>query len=126
MNQNIFLVKGDRASCPNSPNCVNSEAAEGKAAIAPIALFEIPAQDWQKLKTIIADSGGRMETVSDDFLHATFRSRIFRFVDDLVCRLDRENGLIHIRSASRIGYSDFGVNRKRVEMIRTRMEQTNG
>jgi len=62
--------------------------------------------------------GGRIEEVDDSFLHATFRSSLFRFVDDVSCRLDDENNRIHIRSASRVGYSDFGVNRKRVEQLR--------
>lgn len=59
-----------------------------------------------------------MLTVDSDYLHAVFTSRIFRFKDDLELRMDRENRIIHLRSASRTGYSDFGVNRKRAEQFR--------
>jgi uncharacterized protein (DUF1499 family) len=61
--------------------------------------------------------GGKIITDDGGYLHATFTSRIFRFVDDLELRLDGENGIIHLRSASRTGYSDFGVNRKRAEQF---------
>jgi uncharacterized protein (DUF1499 family) len=54
-----------------------------------------------------------------DYLHAEMRSLLFRFVDDIEFFLVADKGLIHVRSASRAGYSDFGVNRKRVERIRT-------
>ncbi|MDQ6965890.1 MAG: DUF1499 domain-containing protein, partial [Mariprofundaceae bacterium] len=54
----------------------------------------------------------------DDYLHATFTSRLFRFVDDVELHRDAASGVVHIRSASRVGHSDFGVNRKRVEVIR--------
>ena len=105
--------------CPNTPNCVNSEQQHGKAAVDPLPVSTTPATSWQILQQAVQEEGGRIEAVTETFLHATFRSRIFRFVDDLTCRLDQSNRLIHIRSASRIGYSDLGVNRKRVERIRT-------
>lgn len=106
--------------CPNTPNCVNSEQLHGKASIDPLQVSGFLLKSWQVLQRSVEEEGGRIITVSDTFLHATFRSRIFRFVDDVACRLDQENKLIHIRSASRVGYSDLGVNRKRVERIRTR------
>lgn len=65
--------------------------------------------------------GGQIEEVDDHFLHATFRSRLFRFTDDVACRLDNDTNSIQIRSASRVGYSDFGINRKRVEELRKRL-----
>jgi uncharacterized protein (DUF1499 family) len=53
-----------------------------------------------------------------NYLHVEMRSLMFRFVDDVEFSLAASAGLIHVRSASRVGYSDFGVNRKRVERIR--------
>jgi len=58
-------------------------------------------------------------TVDGDYLHATFASRIFRFVDDVEFLVDRDAGVVHVRSASRVGYGDMGVNRRRVEEIRS-------
>ena len=62
--------------------------------------------------------GGQVQTVDGDRLVATFTSRLFRFVDDFALRVDGSAGLLHIRSASRVGYGDFGVNRRRVERFR--------
>jgi uncharacterized protein (DUF1499 family) len=67
--------------------------------------------------------GGEIEQGERDFLHASFRSRLFRFTDDVCCRLDREGDCIQIRSSSRLGYWDLGVNRRRVEQIRQLFEE---
>ena len=63
--------------------------------------------------------GGSVVTESDGYLHATFQTRFFRFVDDVELRLEESEKVIHIRSASRVGGSDFGANRKRVEKLRS-------
>ena len=62
---------------------------------------------------------------TDDFIHVTFTSRIFRFVDDVECVFDDRAKVIHIRSASRVGRSDLGANRKRVAAIRGRFNELN-
>ena len=67
--------------------------------------------------------GGKIEADQDGYLWAVFTSRIFRFKDDLECRLAAPENLIHVRSASRLGYSDLGVNRKRVEALHKNFEQ---
>ncbi|MDX8405551.1 MAG: DUF1499 domain-containing protein [Mariprofundus sp.] len=113
----LGLQQGVLSPCPDSPNCVCSEThsqASKEHAVAPI-----PAADgmWEKLKTRIVGQGGVIESDDGHYLHATFRSPVFRYVDDVEMRLDTENGLIHIRSASRAGRSDFGVNRKRVASL---------
>ncbi len=73
---------------------------------------------WQKLKQVIQAQGGKLVEDKEDYLHATFTSTLFRFIDDLELSLDENNKLIHIRSASRVGHSDLGQNRKRVERLR--------
>lgn len=113
-------IDGHLKPCPDTPNCVNSEEVDGNAAIDPLQVSGSLSKSWQVLQQAVQEEGGKIEMVSDTLLHATFRSLIFRFVDDVTCRLDQKNQLIHISSASRVGYSDFGVNRKRVESIRTR------
>lgn len=68
--------------------------------------------------------GGKVVEIKEFYLYAQFTSRVMRFVDDLECYYDKEKGLIQIRSASRIGYSDMGANRKRVEELRTIFAKT--
>jgi len=114
------LQGGHLAACPDRPNCVSSETPEDKAHF--IAPLNIPAEDGAAaraaLARIIAAMGGRITVDGNDYLAATFTSRVFGFVDDLEIRIDSEGGLVHMRSASRVGYSDRGVNRKRIERLR--------
>jgi len=111
----LGLVDGHLRACPDKPNCVNSEAPAGDSghAIAPLS-----ATDWQAVRQAVESAGGKVVNVDDAYLHATFTSALFRFVDDVELRRDVADGLVHIRSASRVGHSDFGVNRKRVDAIR--------
>lgn len=118
------VVEGRLADCPSSPNCVASVATDGDHYIEPFR--PVAGQTLDDLALGIAAVVREMprSTVvqeSSDYLSAEFRSRIFRFVDDLEILVDRDEGLIHVRSAARTGYSDFDVNRKRVETIRDRI-----
>lgn len=110
------------APCPESPNCVSSFATDGLHAIDPLPL---PADDpMGALRDVVASLPRTKIVVEDgDYLHATFASLVFRFVDDVEFRIDREAGVIHVRSASRVGYGDMGVNRRRVESIRERLKE---
>ena len=115
------LDAGRLRACPASPNCVCSEpGATGPAhAIEPLPLGERePAAAWQALQDAIAEDGGEVVFAAGDYLAATFRTPLFGFVDDLEIRIDAAASLIHIRSASRVGYGDFGANRKRTEKFR--------
>jgi uncharacterized protein (DUF1499 family) len=67
--------------------------------------------------------GGKIQEERDGYLWAMFTSRVFRFVDDVEFRMVPTDGLIHVRSGSRVGYSDLGVNRRRVEKLRARFNQ---
>ena len=106
------LVDGRLRPCPDTPNCVCSDAADEAHAIAPLqadlqTIFELLA--GMERVTIV--------THTDTYLYAEFTSRVFRFVDDVEFHADGR-GTVHVRSASRLGYSDMGVNRKRIETIR--------
>lgn len=107
--------------CPGSPNCVSSLAEGEGHAVAPLPFSGPPSAAWEKLRKALS-SMPRTTIVmqTDDYLRAEAVSRLWRFVDDIECVLDAEKQVIHVRSASRIGYSDFGVNRKRVEALRSR------
>lgn len=110
--------------CPASPNCVSSDEA-GSHAIAPFKLKATPSGAWDALRRALADIP-RVKIVQDSgsYLHAEFTSRLLRFVDDVELELRPDAGIIAVRSASRLGYSDFGVNRKRVEDLRRRLQAT--
>jgi len=113
----LGLVNDQLRACPDSPNCVCSEShsqASKEHAIEPI---KADSNTWQQLKFIIIEQGGSIQSETSHYLHATFTSPIFRYVDDVELRLDEGNHIIHIRSASRMGRSDFGVNRQRVTKI---------
>lgn len=114
--------KGRLAPCPDSPNCVSSRSTDKRHRIEPITFHGAPADAFARLKSVI-QSMKRTHIVeeTDDYLHAEFRSALFGFVDDVEFWLEEENSLIHVRSASRTGYWDLGVNRRRIEDIRTRL-----
>ena len=112
------LVDGKLRACPSSPNCVSSESEDESSRIAPLVFQGAPEIAWDRLKEAIGDMGGEIQKEQDTYLWSTFKSRVFRFVDDVEFRMVATNGIIHVRSASRKGYSDFGVNRKRVEKLR--------
>ena len=119
------LDAGRLRACPASPNCVCSEpGATGPAqSIEPLPLGQRePAAAWQALQDAIAADGGEVVFAAGDYLAATFRTSLFGFVDDLEARLDRDAGVIQLRSASRVGHSDLGANRARVAGVAARFE----
>lgn len=109
-------LQGGRLSEPGSkPNTVCSEAGtQPERAVTPITGRLSDVAD------AIEATGGTITSRSDDYLSATYMSQLFKFVDDVEVRQDGD--LCHIRSGSRVGYSDRGVNRKRVETIRSALQ----
>lgn len=111
--------------CPDTPNCVCSEYRDDtKHYIDPINYAGDTYQAKIKLKGILSEMP-RTEVVkeSDNYMHVEFTSLVFRFVDDVQFYFPKDEKVIHVRSASRIGRSDFNVNRKRVEAIRAGMQK---
>ena len=109
--------------CPSSPNCVSTQAQDESHAIAPLRYQKTRAEAKEALKAIIR-SLPRTKLVEEDdtYLHYEFTSLLLRFVDDVEFLFDAEAKTIHFRSASRSGYGDLGVNRRRMEEIRTLIE----
>ncbi len=115
---------GRLPTCPSSPNCVCSDSGGGQDAIAPLALAVPPAQAWPAIQKAVAEIPRcQIVEMKDDYLHAECRSALFRFVDDLEIQLRPGDGIAAVRSASRVGYSDLGVNRKRVESLRAELAE---
>ncbi len=112
------------AACPSSPNCVSSQASDEGHFIAPFKITGKIEYAWTALKTaLVSQSRTVITNETGDTLHAEATSLVFRFVDDIDAILDADARLIHIRSASRTGYGDFGVNRKRVDTLRSQLQQ---
>ena len=107
--------------CPSSPNCVSSWPGEDEShRVAPLSWVGDLAQAKSRLRQAVLKAGNAtFVEEAETYWHVEFRSRIFRFVDDVEVLFDRDSKVIHVRSASRVGYSDLGMNRARVEKIRT-------
>ncbi|MEO1078732.1 MAG: DUF1499 domain-containing protein [Pseudomonadota bacterium] len=110
------IVSGQLQPCPSSPNCGSSEegTADGKK------VDPLPITAWAQLPEVVAALGGTVTQQSDAYLAAEFTSSTFRFVDDIEFRLSDD--AVHVRSASRVGYSDRGVNHARIAAVRERLE----
>ena len=120
----LGVRQGRLAPCPSSPNCVSSLADDEMHRVAPLPFSGTAAAAIDRLAgTVRSLPRASVITATDTYLHAEFRSAVFRFVDDVEFLADESAGVIHLRSASRVGTSDLGVNRRRVETIRARWNQ---
>ena len=108
------------SGCPKTPNCVSTEARDDSHKIEPFRLKGDSQEQWAEvIKAASSLPRTRVMQSTENYLHLECRSLIFRFVDDLELHLKSpQEGIVSVRSASRIGKSDFGVNRKRVERLR--------
>ena len=113
------LASGTLTLCPDKPNCVCSEFTDDTTHyIAPLDYSGTsPEKAWGDILQIIKESGGEVSAASGEYISATFSVSLFGFIDDVECRLDTSKNRIHIRSASRVGHSDLGVNKKRAETL---------
>ncbi len=104
--------------CPASPNCVATTAQKPSQRMQPLA-YRGGREDSLDLIVNVLEAMPRSKIVTrtENYIHAEFRSRLFGFVDDVEFVFDDETARIHYRSASRTGYSDMGVNRKRMHAI---------
>ena len=109
------------AACPSSPNCVSSKA-EGDHFIEPLKTNGDAQSSFKKLRDYLKEQK-RVDFVTEEqnYIHTVFTTAIMRFKDDVEFEL--EGDVIHVRSASRLGYSDLGANRKRVEKIRAELKK---
>lgn len=110
--------------CPDTPNCVSTFSKKEGSAIAPISTKGTRDEVMAKIKKVLSEMP-RTKIVSEkpNYVHVEFTSALFRFVDDVEFLLDEKNNTLHFRSASRVGHSDLGANRKRMEEFRIRFYQ---
>ncbi|MCC5660621.1 DUF1499 domain-containing protein [Nostoc sp. XA010] len=120
---NLGISNGKLAPCPNSPNCVSSQSTDAVHKIAPLTFTSTTEEAISNLKKIIESlPRTKIITESQDYLYAEFKSALLGFVDDVEFYLDRNANVIQVRSASRLGQSDLGVNRQRIETIRAKLK----
>jgi uncharacterized protein (DUF1499 family) len=121
---NLGVVNGRLTACKRSPNCVSSQAERGDAEhyIAPIAFRGDAITALRKL--LHAMERVTVVRESPNYLYAEFKSKLMGYVDDVEFLHEPAAGLIQVRSASRLGRRDFGVNRKRIEEIRALMQES--
>ncbi|HEY9769619.1 MAG TPA: DUF1499 domain-containing protein [Coleofasciculaceae cyanobacterium] len=115
---NLGVKDGKLTACPDTPNCVSSQSNDAQSQIEPL-----PIVSMAEIKKVLQN----MERVTiieetDKYLYAEFKSRLMGYVDDVEFYLDSDVNVVQVRSASRLGKSDLGVNRKRVEEIRSKLK----
>jgi len=115
------LEGGRLRPCPDRPNCVCTQETDERHRIEPIRFEGTREEARDRLLALIGQMDrATIAKAGADYIHVEFRSAVFRFVDDVEFLIDETAGLIHFRSASRAGYYDFKVNRRRMEDIRRR------
>lgn len=120
----IGVQDGRLAACPDTPNCVNSQSENSLHYIKPMTYSSTPTQAMDDLKTIIEKlEQAKIMTITENYLYVEFSSAFWGFVDDTEFLIDTNAQVIQVRSAARLGQSDLGVNRKRIEMISKKFNQ---
>lgn len=120
----LGVTDGKLAPCPDSPNCVSTQSTQPDKQMEAIS-FQGPANEaMARIENTLNQMGSiRVATSEDNYLHATATTALLRYIDDVEFYFDAQEQLIHFRSASRIGYSDLGVNRARMERFCELFEQ---
>jgi uncharacterized protein (DUF1499 family) len=114
---NLGITSGKLAPCPGTPNCVNSQSDNPQSKIEPL-----PGVSIAEIKKIVsAMERTKITEETDNYLYVEFTTKLMGFVDDVEFYLDSQANVVHVRSASRLGKSDLGVNRQRIEEIRAKL-----
>jgi uncharacterized protein (DUF1499 family) len=110
--------------CPDSPNCISSQGSDSAYTVEPLTYDSEAEKIIADLKVVVGSmKGATIVSESAAYLHVEFQSDVFRFIDDVEFMVDDMAKVVHVRSASRVGYYDFGVNRRRIEKIRQAWNQ---
>lgn len=120
--RHFLSQSGSLMPCPSAPHCVSSEAArDNNHYVPPLAYSVSKARAYKALLAVLQHmKRTRIVTQKPDYIHATVTSAVFGFVDDVTFRFQPQDKRIQMKSASRVGYYDFGVNGRRAAYIRKR------
>ncbi len=125
-NSNLGVNNGHLSACPESPNCVVSQDGDETHAIAPITYHtDLDKARETLLKVLSVVPRTEIIEQTDNYILAESKSRIFGFIDDVEFYFPENESVIQMRSASRVGESDLGVNRRRLEQIRLAAQDLN-
>lgn len=121
---NIGARDGRLSDLPSTPNCVSSQTSDASRKMPSLPLPTHSESDpLQMVRRVVEAMPNAVVVTSEpEYLHAEFRTPVLRFVDDVEFLAVPAEGIIHFRSASRVGHSDFGVNRRRMETIRAALQ----
>lgn len=115
----VGIVDGKFYPCPNTPNCISTQATDAKHKISPISYSGTMSEAKMKIIKILNSlKRTKIITNTENYIHAEVRTATFKFVDDVEFLFDDSEKIIQFRSRARSGHSDMGVNRKRMEKIR--------
>lgn len=118
---NIGDIQGENSKlqpCPKSPNCVSSQETKRSKAMAPIQIQGAVGSALEDLEQMMKTyKRATLVEKNESYLHYEFVTKIGKFIDDVEFLIDREAKVIHFRSASRVGFGDFGKNKRRMKMI---------
>lgn len=124
MPEDLGVEGGALRACPPKPNCVSSFAQDEGHAIEALAITGDERAAWAALRDVVAQTeGAGLETETDGYMHAVYTSKLMRYRDDVEFLLDASAGKIDVRSASRVGFGDMGVNRDRIEALRAALAE---
>ncbi len=115
----VGIVDGKFHPCPNTPNCVSTQATDAKHKINPISYSGTMSEAKEKIINIVNSlKRTKIITNTENYIHIEVRTATFKFVDDVEFLFDDSEKFIQFRSRARSGHSDMGVNRKRMEKVR--------
>lgn len=121
----LGIENGALTKCPGTPNCVSSMEAKDSSYIEPIIVMGTQQEVKEKILEILGQiKNTNIVVTEDNYIRAEFKSNFFHFIDDVEFYFpytDSKEIIIHVRSASRVGHSDFGVNRERIELLRNKL-----
>lgn len=121
---NLGVHSGQLAPCPSTPNCVNSQSSDATHKVEPLTYNSSPQEAMANLKTALQSfKRAKVITETENYLYTEFTIPVVGFVDDVEFLLDEDAKVIHVRSASRLGESDLGVNRRRIETLRAKEDE---
>jgi uncharacterized protein (DUF1499 family) len=115
----LGVTNGKLADLPQSPNAVSSQTSQSAKQVEALPLKGSAVETKAAIIDCLAKMGGnKIAEQADDYISAVFTTRLFRFKDDVEFYIDADEGQVHFRSASRVGYSDMGANRKRYQAFK--------
>ena len=116
--RNLSGTRDALAPCPDTPNCVSTKGQDPRHAMEPLPYMGTREMSRDRILEILRGmKRAKVMESAADYIYARFTTRFFRFVDDVEFRFDNAARLVHFRSASRVGYYDFGLNRRRMQKI---------